>query len=64
MTCTPHRNVIPFVKSRRIRLAGLVARREEERYARDFGGGNLMERDHLSDVGVHGTIILKRIFKK
>ena len=29
-----------------------------------FGGGNLMERDHLEDPGVEERIILKRIFKK
>jgi len=37
---------------------------EEKRFIRGFGGGSLMERDHLSDVGVHGIIILKRIFKE
>jgi hypothetical protein len=26
MTCTPHRNIIPVVESRRIRWAGIVAR--------------------------------------
>jgi len=29
-----------------------------------FGGGDLMERDHFEGLGVHGTIILKWIFKQ
>jgi hypothetical protein len=54
MTCTPHRN-IPVVKSRRIRWAGHVARMgEEDRCIRGDGGGNLMERDHLSDYAYMG----------
>jgi hypothetical protein len=28
-----------------------------------FGGGDLMERDHLEDQGIDSRIILKRIFK-
>jgi hypothetical protein len=37
---------------------------EEERYIRVYGGGNLMERDHLSEVSVDGIIIIKMISKK
>jgi len=29
-----------------------------------FWRGNLKERDHLGDLGVDGTIILRRIFRK
>jgi len=29
-----------------------------------FGGGNLMERDHLEDIGVNGRIIVKGIFQE
>jgi len=29
-----------------------------------FWWGNLKERDHLEDLGIDGTIILKYIFKK
>lgn len=28
-----------------------------------WGGGNLMKRDHLEDVGVDGRIILRWIFR-
>jgi hypothetical protein len=35
----------------------------EERYIHDFGKGNLKERDHLEDLDVDGSIILKCIFK-
>jgi len=65
MTCTPHRNIIPMVKSRRIRWVGHVACMGKKTGVYEvMVGENIMERDHLSDVGVHGTIILKRIFKK
>ena len=33
------------------------------RCIQDFGGGDLMERDHLEDLGVDGRIILQWIFK-
>jgi len=29
-----------------------------------FGGGNLMERDHLGDPGVDWRIIIRWIFRK
>ena len=29
-----------------------------------FGGGDLMERDHLEDISVDGWIILKLIYRK
>jgi len=31
----------------------------EERLIQGFGGGNLMERNHLGDQGVDGRIILR-----
>jgi hypothetical protein len=33
-------------------------------YIERFDGENLRERYHLEDLGVDGSIILKRIFKK
>jgi len=29
-----------------------------------FGGGNLLQRDHLEDVYLHGRIIVKGIFQE
>ena len=29
-----------------------------------WGGGNLLERDHLEDLGVNGMVILKRFFQE
>ena len=34
---------------------------EQGRCIQSFGGGNLMERDHLEDLGVDGRIILQWI---
>jgi len=31
----------------------------EERRIQDFGGGNLRERDHWGNPGIHGRIILR-----
>jgi hypothetical protein len=36
----------------------------QERYKQDLGGGDLMETDHLEDLGVDGRIILKRTFRQ
>jgi hypothetical protein len=36
----------------------------QERCIQVYGGGYLMERDHLVDVGVDVRIILKWVFKK
>jgi hypothetical protein len=36
----------------------------QERCTQGFGGGHLRERDHLEDLSVEGTILLKLIFKK
>ena len=33
--------------------------RGQERCIQCFGGGDLVERDHLEDLGVNGRIILK-----
>jgi hypothetical protein len=34
----------------------------EERCLQGFGGGKLMERDHLEDLSVDGRILLRWIF--
>jgi hypothetical protein len=54
-----------MIKSKRMRLAGHVARvGGEERRVQGFGGENLRERDHWGDPGVEGRIILRWIFRK
>ena len=35
-----------------------------ERCVQGFGGGDLRERDHLEDIGLDGSLLLKWIFKK
>jgi hypothetical protein len=50
-------NVIWVRKWRRMRWAGLVARMREQRSALRILVFNLMERDHLEDLGVSGRII-------
>jgi hypothetical protein len=55
-------NIVWVIKSRRIRLAGHVARMGK--MYRGFCWGDLRESDHLEGSGVDGRIILRWIFKK
>ena len=57
-------NIVRVIKSRRMRLAGHVARMEGVEGYTVFGWGNLRERDHLGDPGIDGKIILRWIFRK
>jgi hypothetical protein len=52
-----------MIKSRRMRWAGHNACIGNEMHTR-LWSGNLMEMDHLEDLGIDGTIILKWILKK
>jgi hypothetical protein len=56
--------VVRLIKSRRIRWAGCVARIWRGEGCTGFWWGNLSERDHRSDPGVDGRIILRWIFRK
>ena len=56
-------NIVRVIKSRRMRLAGHVARMEGEVCTR-FWWGNLRERDHWVDQDVDRRIILRGIFRK
>jgi len=56
-------NIVQVIKSRRLRLAGHVARKRGEVYT-GFCWGNLRERDHLEDPGVDGMVILRWISRK
>ena len=51
-------------ESRRMRQARHVASVGDRRAAYRVLVGNLRKRDHLEDLGLHGRIILKWIFKK
>ena len=56
--------IVRVLKSRRMRLAGHVARRGRREAYTGCWWGNLRERDHLGDSGVDSRIILRWIFRK
>jgi len=51
-------NIVRVIKSRRMRWAGHVARKGEERVCIGSFWGNRGEGDHWGDLGVDGWIIL------
>jgi len=57
-------NIIQVIKSRRMSLAEHVTCIGRGEVHTGFWCGGLMERDHLEDLGVGGTKILKWILKK
>ena len=52
-------NIVPVIKSIRMRWAGYVARMGRGEAYTEFWWGNLMEKDHLGDPGRDGRIILR-----
>jgi len=54
-------NIVRFIKLRRMRCAGHVARMGEERVCIGSWWGNRREGDHWGDLDVDGWIILERI---
>jgi len=54
--CSP--DVVPVIKSRRMRRAGHVARMGRGELYTGFWWGNQRESDHWGDLGVDGWIIL------
>ena len=57
-------NIVPVIKSRRMRWAGHVARMVAERGCIESWWGNRRERDHWGDLGVDGWIILGWISRR
>ena len=57
-------NIIPVIKSRRMRRVGDIACMGERRGVYRDLWGKLKERDHLEDPGVDGRIILNWTFRK
>ena len=57
-------NIVRVIKSRRMRLAGHVARMGEERGRIGSWWGNRTERDHCGDLGVDGWVILGWISRR
>jgi hypothetical protein len=49
-------NIVRQIKSRRMMLAGQVARKGQERKCTTFWWENLEERDHSEDQGVDGRM--------
>jgi len=61
--CSP--NIFRVIKSTRMKWAGHVARMGERRgVCIGSRWGNRREGDHWGDLGVHGWIILGRIFRE
>ena len=60
--CSP--NIVRVIKSRRMRLAGHVARMGEERGCIGSWWGNRRERDHWGNLGVDRWIILGWISRR
>jgi hypothetical protein len=57
-------NFIRVNKSRRMRWVGRAARTGERTGVCRVLVGKLVEKDHLEDLGLDGSIILKLFFKK
>ena len=57
-------NIVRVIKSRRMRLAGHMARMGEERGCIGSWWGNCREGDHWGDLGVDGWIILGWISRR
>jgi hypothetical protein len=55
--CSP--NIVRAIKSRRMRLAGHVAREGRGEACTEFWWGNPRERNHLENPGLDKRIILK-----
>jgi hypothetical protein len=52
-------NVIRVMKSRRMRLVGHIASMGRREMHTKLWSGNLKGRDHLEELGIHGSIILE-----
>jgi hypothetical protein len=57
-------NIIWVFKSRRMRWVGHVAHIRDRRGAYRFLVGDMMERDHLKELSIDGSIILKGTFRE
>ena len=57
-------NIVRVIKSRRMRWAGHVARKAEERGRIGSWWGNRRERDYWGEIGIDGWIILGWISRR
>jgi hypothetical protein len=57
-------SIIRMIKSRRMRLAGHVARMARRKMRMGFWWESLKERDHQEDLGVGGRIILEWMLER
>jgi hypothetical protein len=64
MILNSSRNIIWVFKSSRMRWVGHVACMCDRRCAYRFLVGDMMERNHLEDLRIDGSILLKGTFKK